>query len=175
VLRRPIESTRLSISAGEPQIHYLGVEFAEQRSKGFWGTPWHHVDFSNLSMKDRSHNEQIANGCRPWIPKRVRGSSRHEHTRSCPCLNLILFDRNSQVPSEDIPHLIIMMMKVPRCNESRRSRRAAGVPPLGHNKSIVDGTKNVPRQWRSDHRCSVAVQRKSHQSMGSRTALPAGF
>src|SRR5216684_1715231 len=130
----------------------LRIVFSKHGLQGRGGSLRHGMDLLDHAKNVRGHHEQISNSARTRIPIGVWRPSWHEHAGACRDLDLVFANLNAQGALEYVPGLVIVVVEMPWCYETRRSRRATGILPFGNNKSIADRAKNVSRKRRSDYR-----------------------
>ena len=106
-------------TAGE-LVEELRVVFLEDRLKSGPRSFFHRMDFLDKAVNVGGHHKEITNRSRPRIPIGVRGTFRYEDGGSGANLNVGVADADAQNALEDIPSLVVAVMKVERSDEAGR-------------------------------------------------------
>lgn len=99
-----------------------------------------------------SHHQQIPRRTRPGIPISVGSPTRDKHRGPSPRLDVIGPHAHAQRPLEHVPSLIIIAMKMQRCNPTWGSGRTPGILPLGNDEIAASRSDDGSSQRRSDDR-----------------------
>lgn len=76
----------------------------------------------------------------------------NENSRACSNFDFVRTHLDPQSAFENVPRLVVTMMKMPRRDQAPCSGRAAGIAPLGDYKGIINGTDDVAGKQRSNNR-----------------------